>query len=396
MGTLESDDVDKFQIQAKAAERISAEAVGVRLGVSLLDTTLTLRDPSGRVLKRVDDTPMLNQDPSFSILAPEDGLYTIEITTAGANADADSQYALHIGNFLRPFSVFPLGGRAGTESDIKFTSSEIDQVDSFQKRMRFDSGLNGTQHIELTEGDFVCPTPIPLRISTYDQVCNELNLPESRVGTGVVPILEGVAKNAMMAPIAVHGVLREAGEVDSFSFTVHQDGVMSLDVFASRLGSLLDAVVEIRYQADRVVSSGDDFDSHDTRLVFESKAEMTYTVSIRDKRGNAGAAYSYCVEVSPLQPLVTAFLPRRNKLSQFGQTIAVPKGNRALAFIGVRRDRLDGDVGLSFHGLPQGVSIDCPRGKARREPVVHVDGALGHTQDATQQTSSPTTRIERH
>ena len=72
LGTLESDDVDSFQVQAKAGERISAEAVGVRLGASLLDTTLTLRDPSGRILKRVDDTPMLNQDPAFSILAPED------------------------------------------------------------------------------------------------------------------------------------------------------------------------------------------------------------------------------------------------------------------------------------------------------------------------------------
>ena len=165
----------------------------------------------------------------------------------------------------------------------------------------------------------------------------------------------------MMAPVAVHGVVREAGEVDSFSFTVHQNGVMSLEVFASRLGSLLDAVVEIRDQADRVVSSGDDFDSHDTRLVFETKAEMTYTVSIRDKRGNAGAAYSYCVEVSPLQPLVTAFLPRRNKLSQVGQTIAVPQGNRSLAFMRVRRDRLDGHVTLAFEGLPNGVSVDCPR-----------------------------------
>ena len=99
VGTLESDDVDVYQIQAKAGDRISAEAVAVRLGATLLDTVLTLRDPNGRVLLRVDDTPMLNQDPAFSVLAKEAGLYTVEITSAGANADVDSQYALHIGSF---------------------------------------------------------------------------------------------------------------------------------------------------------------------------------------------------------------------------------------------------------------------------------------------------------
>lgn len=360
LGTLESDDVDSFQIRAKSGERISAEAVGVRLGISLLDTTLTLRDPSGHVLKRVDDTPMLNQDPSFSVLAPVDGMYTIEITSAGANADADSQYALHIGNFPRPYSVFPLGVKAGTKTDITFTSSDTDQSDSFRKRMSFDSGLLGTRFIELKEGDKICPSPIPFRVSTYDQVCDEADMSQTVVGSGVVPIPKGAAKHSLMVPMAVHGVVRELNEIDTFRFGVHQSGTVSMEVFASRLGSLLDAVVEVRDQNDRVVSSGDDFDSHDTRLVFETKAEESYSVSIRDKRNHFGANYCYCVEVAPLQTSITTFLPRRNKLSQAGQTIAVPKGNRTLAFMGVRRDRLDGRVKLTFEGLSNGVSVDCP------------------------------------
>lgn len=54
LGTLESDDVDVYQIQANAGERISAEAVGIRLGVTLLDTVLTLRDPKGNVIDLVN------------------------------------------------------------------------------------------------------------------------------------------------------------------------------------------------------------------------------------------------------------------------------------------------------------------------------------------------------
>jgi len=360
LGTLESDDVDTYQVQVKSGQRISAEAVGVRLGVSLLDTTLTLRDPSGRILKRVDDTPMLNQDPSFSILAPEDGTYSIEITTAGANADADSQYALHLGNFPRPYRVFPLGAQAGTEADVTFTSSDTDSSDSFQQRIQFDSGLVGTRYIELKENWAVCPTPIPFRIGPHAQVCNEVSLPNSVVGSGVDLDLKGSTRPRLMAPGAMHGVIGQTGEIDTFGFSVHQPGVVTLEVFASRLGSLLDAVVEVRDPEDRVISNGDDFDSHDSKLVFETKADTAYTVSIRDKRKNSGPAYSYCIEVQPLQPTVSAFLPRRNKLSQVGQTISVPIGNRTLAFMAVRRDRMDGDVVLNFDGLPGGVSIDCP------------------------------------
>jgi len=342
LGTLESDDVDVYQIQTNIGERISAEAVGVRLGVTLLDTVLTLRDPQGRVLERIDDTPLLNQDPAFSVLAPETGLYSVEITTAGANADADSHYALHIGNFPRPYSVFPMGARAGSEMDMTFACSANDGKDPIQKQLNFDSGLIGTRFVELTDAGVVCPSPIPLRLNSYTQAFVDRG-PE---------VLE--------VPSAVHGIIRETGETDSFSFAVHQTGMISLEVFASRLGSLLDSLVEVRDRAGRAVCSGDDFESHDSRLVFEAKAGEIYTASIRDKRKNAGAAYSYCVEIAPLQSSLTAFLPRRSKLSQAAQTIVIPSGNRTLGFIGLHRDRVEGDTKLVFEGLPRGVSSDCP------------------------------------
>ena len=349
LGTLESDDVDVYQIQMSVGERISAEAVGVRLGATLLDTVLTLRDPKGNVLERVDDTPLLNQDPAFSVLALETGLYTVEITSAGANADADSQYALHIGNFPRPHMVFPLGAKAGSELEMTFAASVADGKGSLQKQMQFDSGLIGTRFVELTDAGVACPSPIPLRLNTYDQAFVEARSDADTAGTDVLEV-----------PVAVHGVIRETAEIDSFCFGVHQTGMVSLEVFASRLGSLLDSLVEVRDQAGNSVCSGDDFESHDSRLVFEAKAGETYTASIRDKRKNAGAAYSYCVEIAPLQSSLTAFLPRRNKLSQAGQTIAIPRGNRTLGFIGVHRDRLEGDIKLAFGGLPQGVASDCP------------------------------------
>ena len=364
VGALESDDVDVYQIQAKAGDRVSAEAVAVRLGATLLDTVLTLRDPSGRVLVRVDDTPMLNQDPAFSVVAKEAGLYTVEITSAGANADVDSQYALHIGSFPRPYRVFPLGARAGAELDLEVTSSISDRADSSRKKLSLDSGLIGTREIELMDAGVVCPSPILMRINTYDQAFvdlkNEANTAEPAALADLLGGGSASASGSMEVPVAFHGVIKEAAEVDSFRFSVHQTGMISLEVFASRLGSLLDSVVEVQDQSGQTVCSGDDFESHDSRLVFEAKVGDRYTAFIRDKRKNAGAAYSYCVEIAPLQSALTAFLPRRSKLSQAGQTISVPRGNRSLGLIGLQRDRIDGEVRLAFQGLPQGASTDCP------------------------------------
>ena len=366
LGTLEADDIDVYQIQVNAGDRISAEAVGVRLGATLLDTVLTLRDPKGNVLERVDDTPLLNQDPAFSYMASEGGLYSVEITSAGANADADSQYALHIGNFPRPYSVFPLGARVGSETEMNFASSADTAKGSIQKQMKFDSGMIGTRFVEFVDAGVVCPSPIPIRLNTYGQA-----IVEARHNA------EAAAEDVFEVPVAVHGVIRETAEIDSFRFGVHQTGLVSLEVFASRLGSLLDSLVEIRDQAGDAVCSGDDFESHDSRLVFEAKAGEVYTASIRDKRKNAGAAYSYCVEIAPLQPSLTAFLPRRSKLSQSGQTIAIPRGNRTLGFLGLHRDRVDGDARLLFDGMPQGVSLAFPPVAASQflVPVVFVADA---------------------
>ena len=365
LGTLESDDVDVYQIRVSVGERISAEAVGVRLGVTLLDTVLTLRDPKENILTRVDDTPLLNQDPAFSYVATESGLYTVEITSAGVNADAESQYALHVGNFPRPHSVFPLRARAGSEIEMTFASSAEDGDGSIKKQMKFDPGLIGTRFFELTDAGVVCPSPIPIRLSTYDQAlldAGPFRAYKSIVGSGVSAgsVQETVGMRVLEVPVAVHGIIRETAEADSFSFAVHQTCMISLEVFASRLGSLLDSLVEVRDQGGQTVCSGDDFESHDSRLVFEARVGEIYTVSICDKRKNSGTAYSYCVEIAPLQSSLTAFLPRRSKLSQAGQTITIPRGNKTLGFLGVHRDRVVGDVKLTFEGLPQGVSADCP------------------------------------
>ncbi len=61
------------------------------------------------------------------------------------------------------------------------------------------------------------------------------------------------------------------------------------------------------------------------------------------------------MEATAVQPELTAFLSRPERLSQERQTIAVPRGNRVMAPFAIRRQQFRGDVQLSFSAVPAGV-----------------------------------------
>jgi hypothetical protein len=341
-GTLSGDDVDTFQITAKKGMRISAEAVGVRLGVNLLDTKLVLRDPNGQLVLQVDDTPLLNQDPSFSTIAAYDGDYQIEITSVNANADADSPYALHVGTFPRPDGVFPLGGACDTDLQLTFWQRDQPEGSLIRQPFRF-AKESGNHSIELGVDGQVCPSPIPFRLNKF---APRLSDESSVIASGVV-----------IAPGAWNGCIRERWQVDRHEFQVEASCDLVAEVFATRVGSLLDSVLEITDDQGKVIASGDDFDSQDSRIVFRAEPKTKYQVRIWDKRQKFGVEYGYYLEIAPLRAALTTFLPRRDKLSQLNQSIAVPRGNRSLAFLGVQRERFDAPVELTMQGLPQGVGV---------------------------------------
>jgi hypothetical protein len=341
-GTLSGDDVDTFQIAAKKGMRISAEAVGVRLGVNLLDTKLVLRDPNGQLVLQVDDTPLLNQDPSFSTIAADDGDYLVEITSVNANADADSPYALHVGTFPRPDGVFPLGGSCDTDLQLTFWQRDQSQGSLIRQPFRF-AKKSGNHSMELEVDGQVCPSPFPFRLNEFGP---HLSDQSSAIATG-----------ALIAPGAWNGCIRERGQVDRHEFQVEASCDLVAEVFATRVGSLLDSVLEILDDRGNVIANGDDFDSQDSRIVFRAEPKTKYQVRIWDKRQKFGVEYGYYLEIAPLRAALTTFLPRRDKLSQLNQTIAIPRGNRSLVFLGVQRERFDAPVELTLQGLPQGVGV---------------------------------------
>jgi hypothetical protein len=335
IGKLERDDVDSFAIEMTKGQRLSGEVHAMRLGGALLDTKLTLIGPQGEVVLVSDDTPILNQDPCFSVLVESTGKYVIEISSSGGNADADSFYALHLGDFPRPQGLTPLGGPRDGATQVSLFQKLPDEKDADQIEIDTVGASIGTQYFEVKLNGISCPSKVPFRVGDFPNVVDQTK-PAS-------------------TPCAFHGDIAKTNEVDNFSFGVSRPGKYCVEVYASRLGSLLDAVVSVSNSQGEEIARGDDLDSHDPRLEFNAEPDEIYTISIRDKRNKAGELFHYRIEVSEPKAEVAIFLPRRDKLSQARQSIAVPTGNRVLAFFGLRRDVVDESLQLRFHDLPVGL-----------------------------------------
>jgi hypothetical protein len=338
-GVVESGDVDCYKVMLKAGENLSAEVEAVRMGNSLFDTVLTIRDPDGVVLNTVDDTPLFRQDPFVSIVAPKEGVYTIEVRETNNEGDENARYALHVGRFPRPAAVFPAGAPIGETTTVRFLG---------------DAGGGFTQRVSPTAGFELfaerdaqkTPTATPFRVSDFPNVMESGS---------------GESAGAARLPAAFNGIVSQPGQVDTFRFHANEGEKWQFELFASRIGSPLDAVMTIRDESGETLGRCDDYDSHDPRLVIVFPETGTYQLDVTDKRNDGGPLFVYRVEATQPKAALTAFLPRPNRLSQERQTINIPRGNRVVMFVAAKRKDVGGPLQVAVNRLPQGVVYTSSR-----------------------------------
>jgi hypothetical protein len=345
-GVIESGDVDCFGVALGKGQRLSAEVQAVRLGGEMTDTVLAVYAPDGRRITEVDDTSMTQQDPFASIVAPAAGVYTITVRDTAYGGGPANTYALHLGEFPRPYGVFPPGGQAGKPMSVRFVGSG-EMADG--QTVTPPAAAGPWWNLFPSLGGREAPTAIPLRIQTYPGV-------EETDPSEVSPPVD--RPRAHNWPVAFHGIIGGRGDIDAFAISARAGQTIQVEVFAARLGSPLDPIVEVYDPDGDLVGWNDDDATHDSRLVFQARADGPHRLVIRDKRLEGGAHYLYRIEVEEPRPSLTLFLAGPMRKSQARQVIAVPRGNRVLAHLGVRRVGVRGPVRIEADTLPSGVSMD--------------------------------------
>lgn len=339
VGMTADGDVDQFKLTLKAGQRLSAEVEGVRLAAKLSDMKLTILGPDAKVLATADDTPLGKQDPYLTLLAPVDGDYVVQLEVSEAGS-GDSRYALHLGHFPRPDFVYPNGGRAGQSVSVRVRGDATAQWE----QAAFFTEV-GTRDFYPELDKLFPPTPIPFRISPFDNVLEQE--PNNQ------PAEAGPMANAL--PIAFNGIISQPGDNDYFRF--HAEGEASLDfaVYGSQLGSPIDTVIRVLSVDGSVLTSADDSMGFDSHLIWKCPATGDYLLEVVEKRRAGGERYVYRVEIKLVDPAVTEFVPRRERKTQAGQAISVPQGNRVLGFVAVKRQRWNGEAEIEFPKLPPGM-----------------------------------------
>ena len=119
-GVANNEDVDYYMVEAKKGDRIAAEVEGMRLGTTLFDPYVAILDSNRFELASADDSPLLVQDCVVTTIAPEDGKYIIEVRESSYAGNGNCRYRLHVGTFPRPTAVYPAGGKAGDDVELRF------------------------------------------------------------------------------------------------------------------------------------------------------------------------------------------------------------------------------------------------------------------------------------
>ncbi len=346
-GSIQGEDVDRFVVEAKKGQRISAEVVGVRLQPrEVFDSMLTLSKADGTVLAENDDSSLLQQDPVLSFVAPEDGKYTLALKDSTNAAPGSGRYLLHVGSFPRPLTVYPAGGQAGEQLKVAYLG---DATGTLPATVKLPAQPDPRFPSFAEQNGQSAPSPNWLRASPFPNVLEAEPNNDAATATPTDKPL----------PLSFNGVVGAKGDIDFFKFAAKKDQEFDVNIFARRLRSPLDAVLEIYDEKGNRIQQNDDSGGPDSYLSWKVPADGNFCVAVKDQLGRGGPIFTYRVELTPKRPEIAVWLPEMQQNSQERQTIVVPKGNRYASLVKIKRDNTGGDLNLAASELLPGVTMNA-------------------------------------
>ena len=359
-GSAGQDDIDYFQVQARQGTRLSVEVEGMRLGRSVFDPFIAILDAQGKALASSDDTSLLMQDGAITMIVPEDGSYLVLVRETSYAGTPNTLYRLHVGSFPRPMVVYPAGGRIGEKLAATFIG---DASGDIAQTLALPSEPADRFVVFARQGELFAPSPNWVRVSPF---ANVLESAPNQTREQATPA-------PGEPPFALNGIVSKDGETDWFRFKAKKGIALDVSVYARRLRSPLDSVIEIHDAKGKSLAQNDDAASADSAIKFTPSEDGEYFLKINDQLMKGAPDYVYRIEVTPVTPALFVSIPQaaRND-SQTRQSIAVAQGNRMATLITARRANLSGPLTISVPGLPPGVALHAETmlGKQNDMPIV--------------------------
>ncbi len=357
------DDEDSFTFELKKDARLICEVTAQRIG-SLLDSYLVLRD--------ANETEVANSglgdglDSVLDYTALETGKYTLHIRDIRYKGGDGYGYRLSIGELPYLETIFPLGGRRGTENTIAVTGANLETVASIQVSIGAETQA-GEQSLRVQTPSGLATNIRPFAIGNWEEMVE--TEPNNAAGNA----------NAVTTPITLNGKIDKSGDVDRFTFEIEEPQLLVFEVEALKLSSKLDALLTLYGPGkpmegseemawndgeEQVLMVNDDpmnaTTLADARIDWNFEEAGKYSITIRDLNNQGGEAYPYRLSIRPLEPdceLKLITLNARNQVSPFDN----PRVNRGssvtLQVDVVRLDLFDGPIRLVCPTLPNSFDV---------------------------------------
>lgn len=119
-GEIRGEETDVYVVELQAGARCVCEVEAMRLGRGPIDVALSVRDPKGAEIARVDDTSLGHKDPWLAFVAKDAGSYEVRVEPSFADRLNVGAYRLHLGDLPRPTALAPAAAMPGTTARVVF------------------------------------------------------------------------------------------------------------------------------------------------------------------------------------------------------------------------------------------------------------------------------------
>ena len=343
-GSVPGSGVSKTSFTGKAGEDLLIEVEAKRLG-SKLRPVVHLFDAQRVQVAWALPSRTLAGDCRIATKLPRDGQYTIEIHDLQYAPPGVSFFRLKVGQWQFADLAFPPAVTRGQEIALDLLGTAGGAKLPFKAPADGDLIPTAFPNPQAASG----PPPSVLLSSLTELV-------EFNVAAGGSPAATANSTGeppVPTIPVAISGRFDAPGQLDQYRFVVTPGAKLTLEVFAERLGSRIDAVLELRNKDGGVLATNDDGPtSIDPRLDFTVPAGLdTLIVVLRDalEIANEQAIYRLVVtNADKPTPELTA--TAKSDVSN------IASGESQVFEVNVARRGYDGPLQLSLGQLPPGVT----------------------------------------
>ncbi len=392
-GQILSGQVDRYRFAATKGQQLVLAVSAQQLVPYIADAvpgwfqaSIRLSDAEGKELACAGSF-RFHPDPVLHYEVPRDGNYVVEIHDSVFRGREDFVYRMALGELPFATGIFPLGGKAGTETSVAVQGWNL-HATSLKVDGSFGSGYDGRVG-RVTRVPPMYSDPGGTRVTR--PTLQEDSQPRS---AGLSPLDVGCLNRLPFAwdflpecleqepndspeqaqrvtpPVIINGRIDRPGDRDVFRFEGNAGQEIVAEVYARRLDSPLDSVLKLSDSGGRQLAFNDDHEDKafgllthhaDSWLRVVLPAAGTYYLHLYDAQHQGGPEYAYRLRISPPQPDF--------ELRVVPSSVNVRAGAAAAITVhALRRDGFNGPINLELKNAPAGFSLSgakIPAGQAK-------------------------------